>query len=73
MSTDFAGDGNATATAEYNFLVDPEAAKVVLEELSPCPIVIVPWETVKYFGRSSHVNDATVFTIALSSFVKFPQ
>jgi inosine-uridine nucleoside N-ribohydrolase len=47
------GQGNATLTAEYNFLMDPEAAKVVLEELSPCPLVILPWETILQSGYST--------------------
>lgn len=39
----FAGVGNATASAEYNFFSDPEAAHIVLQS-AKCPITIVPWE-----------------------------
>jgi len=35
--------GNATISAEFNFLADPEAAHVVLAK-TPKPIVLVPWE-----------------------------
>lgn len=37
------GVGNATASAEFNFHQDPEAAHIVLNTLD-CPIIIVPWE-----------------------------
>lgn len=33
--------GNVTASAEFNFWADPEAAHVVLDRM-PCPIVLVP-------------------------------
>jgi len=37
------GKGNITNSAEFNFHSDPEAAAVVLEELS-CPLYLVCWE-----------------------------
>lgn len=39
----FAGVGNISSSAEYNFYTDPEAAHIVLES-TKCPITIVPWE-----------------------------
>lgn len=39
----FAGVGNVSSSAEYNFYADPEAAHIVLESVK-CPITIVPWE-----------------------------
>lgn len=44
MGGNIDGVGNVTATAEFNFHVDPEAAHVVLKEFK-CPISIIPWET----------------------------
>ena len=35
--------GNASISGEFNFLADPEAAYVVLQQ-TPKPIVLVPWE-----------------------------
>ncbi|CAG7824007.1 unnamed protein product, partial [Allacma fusca] len=38
--------GNTTVVGEFNFVADPEAAHVVLENFdSACPMHIVPWET----------------------------
>ncbi|CAL8139587.1 unnamed protein product [Orchesella dallaii] len=39
------GVGNMTVSSEFNFFVDPEAAKIVLENFSSCPVYILPWET----------------------------
>jgi len=39
------GVGNMTVASEFNFFVDPEAAKIVLENFSSCPLYILPWET----------------------------
>jgi len=39
----YTGVGNVTSSAEYNFYQDPEAAKVVLNELG-CRIMMIPWE-----------------------------
>ncbi|EDV22472.1 uncharacterized protein TRIADDRAFT_28476 [Trichoplax adhaerens] len=37
--------GNATSTGEFNFVVDPEAAAIVLDEFpKSCPVKIVPLE-----------------------------
>ncbi|CAL8109771.1 unnamed protein product [Orchesella dallaii] len=38
------GLGNATPSAEFNFLVDPEAAAIALDSYPPCPLIILPWE-----------------------------
>jgi len=45
MGGNFQAVGNVPTsyTAEYNFYKDPEAAHIVLSELS-CPITAVPWE-----------------------------
>ncbi|GAB1607795.1 inosine-uridine preferring nucleoside hydrolase-like isoform X2 [Argonauta hians] len=43
MGGNYKGIGNVTASAEFNFFNDPEAAHVVLEKLS-CPITMVTWE-----------------------------
>ncbi len=40
--------GNTTPIAEFNFWVDPEATKIVLE--SGMDITIVPWETTEKYG-----------------------
>jgi len=37
------GRGNSTLCGEFNFVCDPEAAKVVLTELHK-PITLIPWE-----------------------------
>lgn len=39
----FLGVGNTSACAEFNFLVDPEAANIVLSSFQS-PITILPWE-----------------------------
>ncbi|KAK3581899.1 hypothetical protein CHS0354_024211 [Potamilus streckersoni] len=44
MGGNYRGVGNITASSEFNFYHDPEAAYVVLNQLN-CPITIVPWET----------------------------
>lgn len=36
--------GNTTMCAEFNFHIDPEAAHIVLSELST-KITLLPWET----------------------------
>ncbi|KAK2140937.1 hypothetical protein LSH36_1201g00048 [Paralvinella palmiformis] len=43
MGGNYEGKGNITNSAEFNFHSDPEAAAVVLEELS-CPLYLVCWE-----------------------------
>ncbi|XP_070577644.1 inosine-uridine preferring nucleoside hydrolase-like [Ptychodera flava] len=44
MGGNIAGRGNVTATAEFNFYVDAEAAHVVLNDFH-CPVYITSWET----------------------------
>lgn len=39
----FAGKGNMTPCAEFNFLMDPESAYIVLEEYV-CPTHVATWE-----------------------------
>ncbi|KAK3875195.1 hypothetical protein Pcinc_019922 [Petrolisthes cinctipes] len=43
MGGNTTGEGNWTSSAEYNFMLDPEAARVVFEETS-IPINLTPWE-----------------------------
>jgi inosine-uridine nucleoside N-ribohydrolase len=44
--------GNMTPCSEFNFFVDPEAAQVVLDNISPCPLTILPLETCMNFATS---------------------
>lgn len=44
MGGNFTAMGNTTMSAEFNFHVDPEAAHIVLSELSK-KITLLPWET----------------------------
>lgn len=46
--------GNTTATGEYNFLGDTEAAKATLESYK-CPIMLAPWETGLQYGTATKV------------------
>lgn len=39
----FAGIGNVTLCAEFNFAMDPESAYIVLEEYL-CPTYVASWE-----------------------------
>lgn len=39
-----AGIGNTTPAAEFNFVMDPEAAHVVLTSAA-CPVQLTPWES----------------------------
>ena len=48
--------GNATISAEFNFLADPEAAHVVLAK-TPKPIVLVPWEICGFDLQISMVSN----------------
>jgi purine nucleosidase len=61
--------GNITAAAEYNFYVDPEAAKTVFE--AGFDIVVVPWAPLTLndavFSRAQLAEIATIGT-ALSDF-----
>ncbi|XP_017086535.1 probable uridine nucleosidase 1 [Drosophila eugracilis] len=43
MGGNIFGKGNVTKSAEFNFMMDPEAAHITLERLSK-PAVILPWE-----------------------------
>ena len=45
LGGNYTGLGNHTPTGEFNFVADPIAAHIVLDEYT-CPIYIVPWETV---------------------------
>eukprot|EP00794_Sanderia_malayensis_P014211 gene14211-15694_t len=49
------GVGNVTASAEFNFAVDPIAAHIVLKEYD-CPLIVVPWETVTHTPFSEEFN-----------------
>lgn len=39
------GKGNVKASAEFNFITDPEAVRVVLQRAT-CPVTVVVWEAV---------------------------
>ena len=52
LGGNYTGLGNHTKAAEFNFVVDPLAAYIVVEEYT-CPKYIVPWETVLYNPFSS--------------------
>ena len=45
------GEGNVSVAGEYNFHTDPEAAKVVLNDLK-CPLTLVGWELCRDLGLS---------------------
>ena len=45
LGGNYTGLGNQTRTGEFNFVVDPLAAHIVLEEYT-CPKYVIPWETV---------------------------
>ncbi|XP_064112841.1 inosine-uridine preferring nucleoside hydrolase-like isoform X2 [Macrobrachium nipponense] len=47
LAKKYLGEGNITMSGEFNFTCDPEAAKVVLEEVSK-PIYLTPWEICLY-------------------------
>ena len=59
MGGNFEGIGNATISAEFNFLCDPEAAYVVLRN-TPKPIILVPWEICEEVNFSL-VSNFTVY------------
>ncbi|XP_059223349.1 pyrimidine-specific ribonucleoside hydrolase RihA [Stomoxys calcitrans] len=44
MGGNYRGKGNVTKSAEFNFMLDPEAAHIVFESIKK-PMVVVPWET----------------------------
>lgn len=39
------GKGNISKSAEFNFMMDPEAAYIVLENVKEHVITILPWES----------------------------
>ncbi|KAJ7319685.1 hypothetical protein JRQ81_019196 [Phrynocephalus forsythii] len=45
MGGNMAGEGNTTVCGEFNFVTDPEAANIVLNEYT-CPTYIATWEFV---------------------------
>ncbi|GFT84189.1 probable uridine nucleosidase 2 [Nephila pilipes] len=49
LGGNYKGIGNTTASAEFNFYCDPEAANIVLTE-AKCPVQMVPWETTMEYG-----------------------
>jgi len=53
------GNVPTSFTAEYNFYKDPEAAHIVLSELT-CPITIVPWEI--YLTHSCSTEFVAAYT-----------
>ncbi|XP_004535001.1 inosine-uridine preferring nucleoside hydrolase [Ceratitis capitata] len=44
MGGNYRGKGNTTKSAEFNFMMDPEAAHIVLDNVKT-PVTILPWET----------------------------
>ncbi|XP_036317903.1 pyrimidine-specific ribonucleoside hydrolase RihB-like isoform X1 [Rhagoletis pomonella] len=44
MGGNYRGKGNITKSAEFNFMMDPEAAHIVLASV-PTPVTLLPWET----------------------------
>ncbi|XP_050329713.1 inosine-uridine preferring nucleoside hydrolase-like [Bactrocera neohumeralis] len=44
MGGNYRGKGNTTKSAEFNFMMDPEAAQIVFENVE-APVTILPWET----------------------------
>ncbi len=53
LGGNYTGLGNQTASAEFNFAVDPLAANIVISEYT-CPITVVPWETALHSPLSPH-------------------
>ncbi|KAM7342304.1 nucleoside hydrolase-like [Cochliomyia hominivorax] len=45
MGGNYKGKGNLTKSAEFNFMLDPEAANIVFENVKEQNIHILPWET----------------------------
>lgn len=63
------GVGNVTVCSEFNFHVDPEAAQVVLENFTGCPIYLLPWETClrsssTYVSTDYNYNSTSPFEIS---------
>uniref|UniRef100_A0A1I8Q2G7 Inosine/uridine-preferring nucleoside hydrolase domain-containing protein n=1 Tax=Stomoxys calcitrans TaxID=35570 RepID=A0A1I8Q2G7_STOCA len=44
MGGNYRGKGNITKSAEFNFMMDPEAAHIVLESVDK-PVFLLPWES----------------------------
>ncbi|KAM7296254.1 non-specific ribonucleoside hydrolase RihC-like [Ixodes scapularis] len=53
------GRGNIRPGSEFNFLVDPEAAEVVLQRVE-CNVTIVPWEAVLKSTLPWNIFNATI-------------
>lgn len=49
------GMGNITVCGEFNFYADPEAAHIVFENFTACPLYLLPWETCMRSAASSQV------------------
>lgn len=65
--------GNMTVSAEFNFYYDPEAAYIVLNQLTS-PITMVTWETcekhaLSWVSRVIFVTCRNEVLLSLSTFV----
>lgn len=71
MGGNYRGKGNTTKSAEFNFMMDPEAAHIVLDNVKT-PVTILPWETCDDQAfRITLVSIYILFYIILSYFFKF--
>ncbi|XP_037565384.2 inosine-uridine preferring nucleoside hydrolase-like [Dermacentor silvarum] len=64
------GKGNVKPAAEFNFITDPEAARVVLQRAT-CPVTIVVWEAMLQAAVPLHVyKDVVAEDTKLARFLR---